>query len=150
MEVILHQDMDELGLEGDIVNVARGYARNYLIPKGIAVESTPQNIKSLEQRRKKIDAKKIKAKEAAEGLKSQIEALEMTLARKAGEEGKLYGSVTNMDISAFLEKSGITIDRKKIVLEKPIKELGKFIAKVKIYPQVTAELKGNVIPETEE
>ena len=132
MEVILRQDLDELGLEGDIVNVAKGYARNYLMPKGLALEASPQNIKSLELQRKKIEVRRLKARENAEKVKQQIEEMEITFEHKAGEEGKLYGSVTSMDIASHLESKGIIIDRKKIVLEKPIKELGEFIAKVKI------------------
>ncbi len=149
MEVILQKDLDELGLEGDIVNVAKGYARNFLIPNGIALMSTPQNIKVLEQRRKKIDAKRIKAREAAEAVKQQIEALEINLKHKAGEEGKLYGAVTNKEIAAFMEAHNISIDRKKIVLDTPIKELGEFKATVRIYPEVTGKITIHVAAETE-
>ena len=116
MEVILRQDLDELGLEGDIVNVAKGYARNYLVPKGLALEASPQNIKSFELQRKKIEVRRLKARENAEKVKQQIELMEITLEHKAGEEGKLYGSVTTMDIASQLESKGIVIDRKKIIL----------------------------------
>lgn len=150
MEVILRQDLDELGLEGDIVNVAKGYARNYLIPKDLALEASPQNIKSLELQRKKIEVKRLKARENAEKVKQQIEEMEIVFRHKAGEEGKLYGSVTSMDIAAYLEGKGVVIDRKKIVLEKPIKELGEFEAKVKIYPEVTGAIKVKIIPEKEQ
>lgn len=149
MEVILRQDLDELGLEGDIVNVAKGYARNYLMPKGLALEASPENINSLELQRKKIEIRKLNAKENAEKVKQQIEEMEITFKHKAGEEGKLYGSVTSMDIASHLESKGIIIDRKKIVLEKPIKELGEFEAKVKIYPEVTGEIKVKIVPEKE-
>ncbi len=147
MEVILRQDLDELGLEGDIVNVAKGYARNYLMPKGLALEASPENINSLELQRKKIEVRRLNAKENAEKVKQQIEEMEITFKHKAGEEGKLYGSVTSMDIASHLESKGIIIDRKKIVLEKPIKELGEFEAKVKIYPEVTGEIKVKIVPE---
>jgi len=149
MEVILRQDLDELGLEGDIVNVAKGYARNYLVPKGLALEASPQNIKTLELQRKKIDVKRLKAKENAENVKQQIEEMVITFKHKSGEEGKLYGSVTSMDIASYLESKGIIIDRKKIVLEKPIKELGEFEAIIKIYPEVTGVIKVMVVPEKE-
>ncbi|MBW1849919.1 MAG: 50S ribosomal protein L9 [Deltaproteobacteria bacterium] len=149
MEVILRQDLDELGLEGDIVNVAKGYARNYLVPKGLALEASPQNIKTLELQRKKIDVKRLKAKENAETVKQQIEEMVITFKHKSGEEGKLYGSVTSMDIASYLESKGIIIDRKKIVLEKPIKELGEFEAIIKIYPEVTGVIKVMVVPEKE-
>ena len=150
MEVILQQDLDELGLEGDIVKVAQGYARNYLIPRGIAMEASSQNIKALELKRKKIEVKRLKAKESAEQVKQQIEAIDITIEHKSGEEGKLYGSVTRKDIAAHLEAKGIVVDRKKIVLEKPIKELGEYKATVKIYPEVTGEVKVNVVSEKEE
>ena len=149
MDVILRQDLDELGLEGDIVNVAKGFARNYLIPKGIALEAIPQNIKALELQRKKIEVRNLKTKEKAEKLKGEMENLLITISQKAGEEGKLYGSVTSMDIASHLEKQGIIIDRRKIILEKPIKTLGEFTASVRIHPQVTGTLSVVVAPEKE-
>jgi len=141
MEVILRQDMDELGLEGDIVDVAKGYARNYLVPNGIALEATPQNRKALELQSKKIELKRLKGKENAEKVKERLEGIEVTLSQKAGEEGKLYGSVTTMDIASRLETQGIEIDRRKIVLEKPIKTLGEHEVSIKIYPEVTGSIK---------
>lgn len=150
MEVILQQDVDELGLEGDIVNVAKGYARNYLIPKGVALEASPQNIKALELKRKKIEVRKLKAREAAERLKQDLQGQEVIFSQKAGEEGKLYGSVTSMDIAANLEKTGIIIDRRKILLEKPIKTLGEYEVAVKIYPEVIGSIKVMVVPEKAE
>jgi large subunit ribosomal protein L9 len=149
MKVIMRQNVEELGLEGDIVEVAKGYGRNYLIPKGFALEATPQNIKRLELIRKKIEVRRVKAKEEAEKLKQTVEALVITLSQKAGEEGKLYGSVTSMDIGAALEKEGFVIDRRKIVLEKPIKKLGEYEVPVKIYPEVTGSIKVVVAPEAE-
>ncbi|MEA2040457.1 MAG: 50S ribosomal protein L9 [Thermodesulfobacteriota bacterium] len=147
MEIILRQDVDELGLEGDIVNVAKGYARNYLIPKDIALEAVPQNIKLLETLKKKIEVRRLKAKEQAEKVKQGIEEMVITFSQKVGEEDKLFGSVTTMDIASQLEKQGITIDRKKIVLEKPIKSLGEFEIPIRIYPDVTGLLKVVVQPE---
>jgi large subunit ribosomal protein L9 len=149
MEVILRNDLDDRGLEGDIIKVKRGYARNYLIPKGIALEATAQNIKSLEQQRKKIELRRVKAMEGALKVQQQLEGMEITFIHKAGDEGKLYGSVTSMDIVSYLEGKDILIDRKKIVLEKPIKELGESKAIVKIYPKVNATLKIIVLPEKE-
>jgi large subunit ribosomal protein L9 len=150
MEVILRQDVDGLGLEGDIVNVAKGYARNYLIPKGRAVEASPQNIKDLELLQKKIETRKSKAKDDAEKVKEKIEEVVLSFSVKSGEEGKLYGSITSMDLAADLEKQGIAIDRKKIVMEKPIKSLGEFEIPVKLYPEVTGSLKVTVVAEKEE
>ena len=147
MEVILRQDLDELGLEGDIVEVAKGHARNYLIPRGLALESTPQNMKTLELQRKKIEVRRLKAREEAEKVKERIEGLVINFSQKVGEEGKLYGSVTSMDIASQLEQQGVVIDRRKVLLEKPIKTLGEFDVPVKIYPEVTGSLKVIVAPE---
>ncbi len=147
MKIILRQDMDTLGLEGDTVEVANGYARNYLIPKGIALEANIQNVKLLETQRKKIDIKRLKAKEEAEKIKEKLEDVMITISQKAGEEDKLYGSVTNMDIAAHLEKQGILIDRKKISRDKPIKALGEFEASIRLYPEVTGSIKVAVVPE---
>ena len=147
MEVILRRDMDELGLEGDIVDVAKGYARNYLLPKGIALEASQQNKKALEFQRKKIEVRRLKAKDEALALKQEIEGMEITLSLKAGEEGKLYGSVTTMDIASQLEKQGLIVDRRKIILEKPIKTLGEIEVPIRIYPEVTGSVKVVVVPE---
>ena len=149
MEVILRRDMDELGLEGDVVDVAKGYARNYLLPKGIALEASQQNIKALELQRKKIELRRLKAKEEALELKQKIDDMEITFSLKAGEEGKLYGSVTTMDIASQLEKQGLVVDRRKIILEKPIKTLGEIEVPIRIYPEVTGAVKVVVVPEEE-
>lgn len=147
MEVILMQDADDLGLEGTVVNVAKGYARNYLIPRGIALEATPQNIKFMETRRKKIEVRRLKAKEDAEKVRDKMAEMMITVSQKVGEEEKLYGSVTSMDIASHLEAQGVTIDRRKIALDKPIKTLGEFEVPVKIYPEVTGSIKVVVVPE---
>jgi len=147
MKIILQQDIHDLGLEGETVEVADGYARNYLIPKGLALEATAQNLKMMEQRQRKIEAKRLRAKEEAQALREKMEALVLMFRQKAGEEGKLYGSVTAMDIASALEEKGIVVDRRKIVLDQPIKSLGDFDVTVKIYPEVTATLKVTVSPE---
>jgi large subunit ribosomal protein L9 len=149
MEIILRQDLDNLGYEGDIVDVAKGYARNYLIPKGIAFEATPQNLKALETIRKKIEVKRLKAKEEAEKLKERIAGLTIVFSQKAGAEGKLYGSVTNIDVAAELEKEGIVIDRRKVVLDKPIKTVGDFEIPIRLYPEVVGSVRVTVNPEEE-
>lgn len=150
MEVILRQDVDELGLEGDIVKVAKGYARNFLVPNGLALEASPQNMKALDLQRKKIEAKRLKGKENAEKLKETIGQLVIQISQKAGDEGKLYGSVTSMDIAGYLEAQGIDIDRRKIILDKPIKALGEYTVPVRVYPKVTAFVKVIVSPEEEQ
>jgi large subunit ribosomal protein L9 len=150
MKVILKADMDSLGLEGSMVNVAKGYARNYLIPNGFAVEASDRNKKLVEMQKKKIDARRVKAKEDAEKLKLTMTDTVVTLTQKVGEEGKLYGSVTTMDIAAQLRNSGIDIDRKKILLDKPIRALGEYDVLVKLHPEVTGSIKVIVAPEEEE
>jgi len=146
MEVILRQDVIDLGYEGDIVKVADGYARNYLIPKALAVKATPQNLRVVEQIRRKIEIRRLRAKEEAEQLKTKLEALEFVFLEKAGEDGKLYGSVTNMAIALILAEKGIVIDRKKIVIDEAVKTLGEHKAHVKLYPGVMAAIKLTVKP----
>lgn len=147
MKIILRENIDALGLEGDIVDVAKGYARNYLLPKGLGLEASDQNIKFFESQRNKIEIKKIKAKEEAEKAKQRLSEVTITIAQRAGDEDKLYGSVTSMDIAARLEEQGIDIDRRKIELDKPIKTLGEFEVPVRLYPEVTGSIKVVVVPE---
>ncbi len=147
MKVILKQDIEDLGLEGNIVDVAKGYARNYLIPKGFALMASNQNVKLMEMQRKKIEIKRIKAKEIAERIKEEIKDLLITISQKVGEEEKLYGSVTSMDIAEQMEAKGISIDRRKIMLDKPIKSLGDFDVPIKLHPEVTGTIKVAVVPE---
>ena len=147
MKIILTKDMDALGLAGEIFDVAKGYGRNYLIPQGFAVTATDQNIKLLEKLRNKIEVKKIKAKEDAQNVKERMADLVITVSQKVGEEDKLYGSVTTMDIAAELERQGVNIDRRKITLDEPIKTLGEHAVHVKLHPQVTGTIKVIVVPE---
>jgi large subunit ribosomal protein L9 len=150
MKVILTQDMDTLGLAGEILDVAKGYARNFLIPKGIAMEASEQNIRRTETQRKNIEVKKIKAKDDALKAKERLAEVVVTIAQKVGEEDKLYGSVTTMDIAGHLQKQGVIIDRRKILLDKPIKILGEFKVPIKLHPDVTGAIKVVVIPEKAE
>ncbi len=147
MKIILKTNIDPLGLEGETVDVANGYARNYLIPKGLAIEASPQNIKMMEMQKKKIDARRIKAKEDAEKIKQDIGDTVVTLTHKVGEEDKLYGSVTSMDIAEQLQNMGISIDKRKILLDKPIKNLGEFDVPIKLHPDVMGSVKVVVAPE---
>jgi large subunit ribosomal protein L9 len=147
MKVILKSDMEDLGYEGDVVDVAKGYARNYLIPKGFAVEATDQNIKMFEQMKRKIEVRKLKAKEEAEQLRDRLAEMTVEISQKAGEEGKLYGSVTSMDLAEEIEKQGVVLDRRKILLDKPIKSVGEYDVPVKIYQEVIGQVKVVVSPE---
>ena len=141
MKVILKENIETLGHIGDIVKVAPGYARNFLLPKGLAVEATEKNAKALDHMKRQLAYKKDKATESAKLLAAKLQELVIELAHQAGEEGKLFGSVTNMEIAAFLHDKGFDIDRKTIVLAEPIKQLGEFGVSVKIHPEVTATLK---------
>lgn len=144
MKVILTENLDNLGHIGDIVKVAPGYARNYLIPRGYAILATEGNEKALAHARRQLEYKKNRILEGAKGVAAKIEALSLTIPHQAGDEGKLFGSVTNMEVAQLLAAQGIEIDRKKIDME-PIKHTGEFTATVKLHPEVTASLKLNVV-----
>jgi large subunit ribosomal protein L9 len=141
MKVILNENIESLGHIGDIVKVAPGYARNYLLPKKLAVVATEKNAKALEHAKRQMAYKKNKALEAAKNLVAKLEALSIVLTHRAGDEGKLFGAVTNMEIAAFLKTNGFDIDRKSIVLADAIKHTGEFSVTIKIHPEVTATLK---------
>jgi large subunit ribosomal protein L9 len=144
MKVILNENIETLGHIGDIVKVAPGYARNYLLPKKLAILATEKNAKALDHTKRQLAYKKNKALDSAKNLGAKLEALSIVLSHKAGEEGKLFGAVTNMDIAAFLKTNGFDIDRKSIVLADTIKHIGEFSVAVKIHPEVTATLKVTV------
>jgi large subunit ribosomal protein L9 len=144
MKVILKENIDTLGHIGDIVKVAPGYARNYLIPKELAIEATTKNAKALDHVKRQMEYKKNKLLEQVKGLAARIEALSLTLPHQAGEEGKLFGAVTNIDLAEQLKSQGIEIDRKKIMLAEPIKHVGEFTATIKLHPEVSATLKVNI------
>lgn len=141
MKVILKENIETLGHIGDIVKVAPGYARNYLLPKGYAIEATTKNAKALEHAKRQMEYKKNKVLEQAKQLSERIAATPLTLRHQAGEENKLFGSVTNMDLAENLKKLGLEIDRKRIMLAEPIKHLGEYDVPVKVHPEVTATLK---------
>jgi large subunit ribosomal protein L9 len=144
MKVILKENIETLGHIGDIVKVAPGYARNYLLPKGLVIEATTKNAKALEHAKRQMEYKKNKVLEQAKQFAARIEGLSFVLAHQAGEEGKLFGSVTNMEIADRLKAEGIDVDRKKILLADPIKHLGEFTVAIKVHPEVIANLKVNV------
>jgi large subunit ribosomal protein L9 len=126
---------------GDLVKVAEGYGRNYLIPQKKAMVATEKNVKALEHQKRQVQFRMIKTKRDAEAAAQRIEGLSCTLKKNIGESGKLFGSVTTMDIEAFLKEHGITVDRKKIHMDEPIKSLGMFSVPIKLHPDVTAHLK---------
>ncbi len=142
MKIILNQDVYNLGEEGDVCVVANGYARNFLVPKKMAVLFNKQNAAVFESRKAAIEKRKEEKRAASAGLKAQIEAVTLELTVSTGETGKLFGSVTNANIAEELKKSGISIERKKIELpEHTIKTVGEFVAKVKLYGAESADLK---------
>ncbi|MBI1921646.1 MAG: 50S ribosomal protein L9 [Geobacter sp.] len=141
MKVILKENIETLGQIGDVVKVAPGYARNYLLPKGLAIAATEKNAKAMEHAKRHLDYKRNKALEQAKQFAAKLEALALTISHQAGEEGKLFGSVTNMEIAEKLLAQGVELDRKKIVLAEPIKQVGEYTATVKVHPEVTATIK---------
>lgn len=144
MKLILKENVEFLGQTGDIVKVAPGYGRNYLLPRGLAILATEKNAKALEHAKRQLAYKKNKELESAKLLSGKLEALKIELKHQSGEEGKLFGSVTNIDIANFIKENGFDIDRKKIVLAEPIKQLGDYEVPVKIHPEVVATLKVKV------
>ncbi len=150
MKIILKEDVKALGSIGDIVTVKDGYARNYLIPKGLAVRANEKNLKEFEHHKRMIERKLNKVKIHAEELKAKLEEVELNIKQRLGKSGKLFGSVTSLIIEKELSKLGFDIDRKKILLKEPIKTLGNFEIDIKLHPEVIAKLKVNVISEEEE
>ncbi|MDA8082794.1 MAG: 50S ribosomal protein L9 [Nitrospiraceae bacterium] len=147
MKVFLREDVKSLGRIGDIVNVSDGYARNYLLPQKLAVEANTKNIKEFEHNKRIIQEKAAKVRDENKALADKLAALTLTIRAKAGEEDKLFGSVTNMDIAEALKAEGHDIDKKKIHIDEPIKRLGAFTAEVKLPQDITAAIKINVVQE---
>jgi large subunit ribosomal protein L9 len=140
MEVILREDIANLGARGQVVKVAPGYARNFLIPKKLAVTATDSNKKIVEQERQAHLRKEAKLHGEAQDLATLISGVSVTITQKAGENGQLFGSVTSKDVADALAAKGFTIDRRKIQLDEPIKQLGEFKVPVKLHKEVTAEV----------
>ena len=149
MKVFLKDDVKNLGQIGEVVNVADGYARNYLFPKKLAVEANTKNMREFEHNRRVIAEKAAKIKAVSKSLADQLSALTLTIRAKAGEEDKLFGSVTNMDVAEALKAEGYDLDKKKVVMEEPIKRLGTYSVEVKIHPEITASVNVSVVADTE-
>ena len=148
MEVILKEDVNNLGHRGDVVKVAAGYGRNYLLPQNLAMEANANNKAVIEQMKNSAVRKSAKEKTEAEALVAQLDAVALTFARKTGENDHLFGSVTSADIAQQLEEKGFTIDRRKIHLDEPLKSLGDFLVPVRLHREVTAHVK--VVVQAEE
>ena len=149
MEVILREHIDNLGRRGDVVKVAAGYARNYLLPRKLALKVTDSNKRQIEREKKIAEVQEAEEKTQAEALQQRLEALEIEIARRVGENNTLYGSVTSADIAHALEAKGFQVDRRKINLADPIKTLGDVSVPLKIHREVTAQLKVKVVPEAQ-
>ncbi len=147
MKVILKEEVPHLGDPGAIVNVKPGYARNYLIPQGLGAMATSRNIKMMEHNLKKIQRQIDAAKSAASDVKARLAELSVTISKPAGDQEKLFGSVTTRDIASALGEEGITIDRRRIVISDPIKSLGVYTIQVKLYGGEMADLKVWVVKE---
>ena len=148
MEVILREHIDNLGRRGDVVKVAAGYARNYLLPRQLALAVTDSNKRQIEREKKVAEVKDAEELQQASALAQRLEATEIEIARRVGENNTLYGSVTSADIAHALEAKGFQIDKRKITLGDPIKAIGDVTVPLKIHRDVTAQLKVKVVPDS--
>lgn len=147
MKVILREDIETLGKAGDIIKVADGYGRNFLIPRKLAVPADVRNLKTLEHERRGIEARAKKVRKTAESLSGKLSSLTLTIPARAGEEGKLFGAITSRDIAGALAMVGVEIDRRLILLEEPIKQVGDYRVKVKAGGTLVPEVSVRVVPE---
>ena len=147
MKIILLEDVSKVGRRGEVRDVSDGYARNFLIPKKLALGATAGNLKNLEHIKKQANAKADRAKADAEGIRAQIEALAYEERRQASEEGKLFGSVTSQHLVDFLDKHGVKVERRRVQLDEPIKTLGETSVPVRLHAEVTAQLRVSVVRE---
>ena len=145
MKVILLDDVQKLGRRGEVRDVSDGYARNFLIPKKLALSATAGNLKNLEHIKKQANAKADRIKGDAEALRDRIEALAFEDRRQASEEGKLFGSVTAQDLVDFLEQHKVKVDRRRVQLDEPIKSLGESSVPIRLHPEVIAQLRVSVV-----
>jgi large subunit ribosomal protein L9 len=141
VKIVLREHVDQLGERGDVVTVAAGYARNFLLPKGLAMPATPGNLRTIEHQRRVFRAKDAKELGEAQSLAQRLGDVELSIRRKAGQSGTLYGSVTRADIAAVLSAKGFLVDRRRIELGEPIKTIGAYEVPVRIHRQVTARVR---------
>jgi len=147
MQIILREDIPNLGRPGDVVKVRDGYARNFLLPRNLAIEANPKSIRAFEHQKRLALMRREAKKNEALKVKERLEALRINLTARAGEEGKLFGSITNIDIERALREQNFEIERRKIMLAEPIKQLGEYNVPVKVDPEVEAILKITVAAE---
>src|SRR2546426_2300683 len=146
-QVLLREDIDNLGARGEIVRVKAGYARNYLLPRSLAVEATASNVKQIESERAALLKREAKERSTADAQADQLRGMTLNFERKVGEEGVLYGSVTSMDIAHALKDQGYEIDRRHIVLREPIKRFGNYTVPVRLHREITVEMPVSVLGE---
>ena len=149
MKIILKKDVESVGKTGDLVNVSDGYARNFLIPRGLGIEASNKNMKALKSEIEVAAKKTTKEKEAAQSVAARLEGVTCNIFRKVGQQNKLFGSVTTKDIGDALREQGIEIDKRDIVLEEPIKSLGEFSIKIKLHSGISADIKVVVAGEVQ-
>ena len=147
MEIILREHVEHLGKRGEIVKVSDGYARNYLLPRKLALPATDGNKKHVERERKIMETRESEEKGQAEGIASRLNAIDIVIARRVGDTDQLYGSVTSGDIADFLKAKGFDIDRRKLILPEPIKAIGEHTVPLKLHREVTVPLKVRVVKE---
>lgn len=147
MEVILKEDVPKLGSIGDVVRVKPGFARNYLLPRGMAVSADRRNLKALEHEKRVAGEKRAREQRKSETVAKQLSGIRLSIAAKAGEEGRLFGSVTNIDVERALQDQGIAVDRRRIRLDEPIKQLGDFAIDVTLPLGVVAQISLSVVAE---
>jgi large subunit ribosomal protein L9 len=147
MKVILMSDLRHRGRRGSVVEVKPGYARNFLLPQGIALPATPGNLKYFQQQRKKVDARHNEARDAAAAIAAQMEGLKITVAKRVAENEALYGSVTANEIAHILEAKGFLVDKRRIDLEGGIKKVGEHKVRIELHPEVVTEVLVDVVPE---
>lgn len=150
MKIVLREDVDKLGERGEVVNVAAGYARNFLFPKALAFEATAGNMRQIELRKKVWVVREAKETEDANRLAARIAEIKIVIAKKVGENDALYGSVTSQEIADLLKAKGVEVDRRKIQMHDPIRALGTFEVAIKIHRQVSAKVSVEVVPESAE
>ena len=150
MEVILREHVEKLGERGEIVKVADGYARNYLLPRKLALPATEGNKKHVERERKIVESREAEQKGQAEGIAARLNAIDIVIVRRVGDTDQLYGSVTSADIADFLKAKGFEIDRRKLILPEPIKAIGEYTVPLKLHREVTVPLKVRVAKEGSE
>jgi len=141
VELMLREDVEKLGHRGEVIKVAEGYGRNYLLPRGLAVPVTEANKALIARERKTHDARVAKEKAESEAIAERIAGLRFVAPRKVGEHDVLYGSVTSGDVAEFLKNKGVEIDKRKVLLDEPVKKLGEHDVRIKLHPEVTATLK---------